>query len=205
MASIFIVRHGATDFNGHGDSKDRLRGWLDVPLNEDGEKDAHKAGKKLKGEKIDSIYCSDLQRTRKTAEIIAEEIGADPSQIIPSEAFRPWNLGDFQGEYTEEILEDMKKYITNPKEQTPNGESFNSFIERYLGSLGDLMDLSEETGKSFVIVAHYRNLELAKDWSHGDLKKLLVDTNELLGSKDIPTGGILRFDWDGKAWGMERE
>jgi len=69
MTKIIFVRHGQTLWNELG----KYQGHTDVPLSKTGIEQAYKVAKRLKQEKVDAIYCSDLKRAKQTAEIIALE------------------------------------------------------------------------------------------------------------------------------------
>jgi probable phosphoglycerate mutase len=71
LAIIGLIRHGVTDWN----QQKRAQGQHDVPLNEEGIRQARQLAKRLSEEKWDYIYSSDLARARQTAEIIAEAMG----------------------------------------------------------------------------------------------------------------------------------
>ena len=72
---ILLFRHGETAnskevcFNGH----------YDVGLSERGRKQFQHWADILKQKKIKAIYSSDLQRTRKSAQIIGKEHGLEPA------------------------------------------------------------------------------------------------------------------------------
>lgn len=77
MKEIYFIRHGETEWNklklGQGSRND-------IPLNKNGEKQAKITGKYLdkyrqKDKHFDLILSSPMLRTKKTAEIIAKEIG----------------------------------------------------------------------------------------------------------------------------------
>jgi len=71
MTRIVLVRHGRTEWN-----KDRIfRGTADVPLDEQGRKEAACAAEWLKEETFHAAYCSPLSRTVETAEIILKPHG----------------------------------------------------------------------------------------------------------------------------------
>jgi broad specificity phosphatase PhoE len=63
MGKLILVRHGHTSLNGPGDDE-RLRAWLDVPLDEKGLREAAETADKLTHYPIEVIYCSDLRRAR---------------------------------------------------------------------------------------------------------------------------------------------
>jgi len=65
---IYLIRHGETDWNSQG----RYQGREDIPLNENGIKQAERCGNALKGECFKAIITSPLIRAKRTAEIIAD-------------------------------------------------------------------------------------------------------------------------------------
>ena len=66
--TIYLIRHGETDFN--TDPVPRVRGRIPVPLNETGLRHATQAGEFLKDEKITAIYYSAVNRAKQTAEAV---------------------------------------------------------------------------------------------------------------------------------------
>jgi 2,3-bisphosphoglycerate-dependent phosphoglycerate mutase len=69
---IGLVRHGQTDWNAVG----RIQGQTDIPLNEEGIRQAMALGRRIASEdrKWDAAISSDLLRASKTAQIIADAI-----------------------------------------------------------------------------------------------------------------------------------
>ena len=68
MGSWYLVRHGETEWNRKG----KIQGHLDVPLNEHGRRQVKMLAKRLAKCRFTAVYASDLSRTIKTAQIIAE-------------------------------------------------------------------------------------------------------------------------------------
>ena len=62
---VIIMRHGETDYT----ADNKVLGNKNVPLNENGEKEAAKAAEKLAEEGVDLIYVSPLERARKTGAV----------------------------------------------------------------------------------------------------------------------------------------
>jgi broad specificity phosphatase PhoE len=76
--AVFLVRHGDTV---------RQKGNPDVPLAEPGERRAQALAALLKDSGINVIYTTGLQRTVKTAEPLAKQLGIEPRlrpQLRPS-------------------------------------------------------------------------------------------------------------------------
>ena len=111
---IYYVRHGQTDYN----IKNIFAGHLDVPLNEEGFKQAHKTAEELKDIKFDVCYCSPLIRAKQTCdEILKFHKGLKPiyddrlkerfygdmeNKPVKDLNFNHWKLIDFD-EQTKEL------------------------------------------------------------------------------------------------------
>lgn len=71
QTTFFIVRHGKTHWNEQG----RVQGSQDIPLSEEGIKQAHQTAQKIKAlspkDKIAGVYSSDLSRAYETGKIIS--------------------------------------------------------------------------------------------------------------------------------------
>ena len=159
--TLVVIRHGATALN--SESHERIRGWKDVPLSDEGRADADKMGRELKKmkPKIDGIITSDLSRAHDTAKAVSKHTGAPILKV--TKGLRPWNLGDFQGKDVKTTLPQMQDFIKNkPDEQVPGGESFNAFKRRFI-------KLVEAVQKKYpkhkmAIVTHHRGERLLQGW-----------------------------------------
>ena len=58
MTTLYLIRHGETDHNSSG----RMQGWLDIPLNATGLRQAELLARRFKGKRMDAIYASPLAR-----------------------------------------------------------------------------------------------------------------------------------------------
>lgn len=67
---FYYLRHGETDWNRQG----RMQGSADIPLNDTGISQAERARDLLRDCGIDRIVCSPLQRARRTAEIVNQDL-----------------------------------------------------------------------------------------------------------------------------------
>lgn len=155
---LIFIRHGETALNKEG----KIRGWSDVPLDENGIKAANEVGRKLKSENLNVIFTSDLHRAEETAKIISKNTGAP---IIEStKELRPWDVGDYTGKSGDEVGPIMQKYIEDsPHKPLSGGESFNTFKDRYLAFLNRI--LKDYQDKNIAIVAHHRNERLLYSWA----------------------------------------
>lgn len=188
---VFLIRHGSTDFNGEsGLSEDRIRGWLDVPLNVKGKEDAHKAAKKLAKEHPEMIYSSDLVRAFETAQIIDKQFHVP---IVKSNHLRPWNLGAMQGKYTKDILHELNDMIKFEHKIPKDGESFKTFRVRFLSELQKIVNQAKKDNSTIFITTHYRNLKTCDAWvQKGMPLDFSVDVETMLSDSFKP-GEIYEF------------
>ena len=100
MTTLFLVRHGETDWN----RDRRIQGSTDIALNDTGRQQARDAATALRLEIGDSapvIVSSDLGRARETARIIAETLGVPLGDAYPE--LRERAYGDAEGVDTDEF------------------------------------------------------------------------------------------------------
>lgn len=71
MLQVYLVRHGETQWN----AERRIQGQSDSPLTAKGESQAVQVGERVRTYGITHVIASDLGRTRRTAEIIADACG----------------------------------------------------------------------------------------------------------------------------------
>ncbi|MGA2647920.1 MAG: histidine phosphatase family protein [Candidatus Sulfotelmatobacter sp.] len=100
MGKLILVRHGHTVLNRPGEDE-RLRSWLNVPLDDKGLGEAAKTGDMLTQYPVEVIYCSDLRRARQSAEVIRRRLRAP---VVATSERRPWNLGAFSGQRIKDII-----------------------------------------------------------------------------------------------------
>lgn len=100
MVTIIFEAHGTTFDNEHYLSS----GHYDAASSPLGEKQARELGGRYKNEHLDAIFCSDLQRSYKTAEIAFTNRSFI---IIRDERLRECNYGDLT-RYPSEKLSQLK-------------------------------------------------------------------------------------------------
>jgi len=154
VGKLLLVRHGHTRLNSHG-KDERLRGWIDVPLDEEGLQEAHQTAALVAGYSIEAIYCSDLRRARQTAEVLRKHAKAPVTAV---KELRPWNLGAFAGQRVREIIPFLNLLNQHPELIAPSGESFYQFYERYACRLKALLELADRSSNCILAVTHVRNL-----------------------------------------------
>src|SRR5438034_822788 len=73
MSTLFLVRHGETDWNRSG----QIMGERPVPLNRHGVAQAQRLAESLKGRPIEALYSSPVARALETAAILAHYLRID--------------------------------------------------------------------------------------------------------------------------------
>lgn len=193
MGKLLIIRHGHTGLNLPG-RDERLRGWLDVPLDGKGLEEAAVTAELIAEQyRIDAIYSSDLRRARQTAEVVRQRIKAP---VIHTNDLRPWNLGVFCGQRVREILPFLQLLNQHPDLAAPSGESFYQFYGRYSLRLSELLRRAEESVNCIAVITHVRNLlASATIILGGDKNKVPVKGGPV-------TGAVVIVEKSGVGWNM---
>ena len=125
---FFFARHGETEPNARGV---RCGGDVDAPLTERGLRQAEALGATLRGRGIGVIVTSPLQRTRRTAEIVAQALDGIPVAFEPLFAER--RLGEWNGRSIAET-----EPLIRAQQAPPGGESETEFRDRVARALETL-------------------------------------------------------------------
>lgn len=105
--TLYIVRHGKTMLN----TLDRVQGWCDSPLTDQGIEVAQYLGRGLRDINFDSVFCSTLRRTLQTAEVILKEQGQTDLPITELEGFREAGFGTYEGDFNYTMWKDAALYL----------------------------------------------------------------------------------------------
>lgn len=150
MSNIYLVRHGETDWN----KEDRCQGHIDIELNDEGVKQAEFVAERLLCEEIHAVYCSNLKRAFRTAEIIAKRSNL---VITKSEALNEINFGEWEGLTFEEMRKrpdyDYSAWRLTPHTAGFPGEgSLHNVQKRVMKYVDEI--ILQNTGKNILIVSH---------------------------------------------------
>ena len=99
--ALYLISHAKTRYNRPGQPHDIVQGWRDIPLDADGRAQAAKLGGFLKEHGVETVYTSSLKRALQTAQIAAKAAGV---KVVSDPALRPWNLGEFAGHSSADVL-----------------------------------------------------------------------------------------------------
>src|SRR5579872_6135562 len=93
MAKLILLRHGQSTWN----LENRFTGWIDVPLSEQGEKEAEDAGTLLRDIRIDVAFTSVLKRAIDTLTLALDAAGQPSVPTYYDAAINERMYGDLQG------------------------------------------------------------------------------------------------------------
>jgi len=142
MVTIIFESHGTT----YDNEANLSSGWYDVELSALGKKQAKELGERYKTESFDAIFCSDLQRSYKTAEIAFADRGV---LIIKDKRLRECDYGNLTRHPSEEVELAKARCIATP---FPNGEGYQQTTEQMKKFLQEL--LKDYDGKKVMIIGH---------------------------------------------------
>lgn len=150
-ATLYIVRHGETDWN----VAKRIQGHSDIPLNQVGEQQAKKLRKIFKNIHFDAVFSSDLSRAKQTAELamLEREIAVQTTQLL-----RERNFASLEGSNVDDFLKLEKLRSNLAKEQqlihrlVPDMENDKEVISRTIQFLREVA--IGYAGKTVLVVSH---------------------------------------------------
>ena len=141
MLTIIFEAHGTTfDNEAHLAS-----GWNDVALSPLGESQSKEMGKRYENDKFDAVFCSDLSRSYKSAEIGF----GNKYPIIKDARLRECDYGEMTQTPTAKVEPEKPMRINTP---FPGGESYTQTTARMKSFLDDL--IKNYDGKRIMIIGH---------------------------------------------------
>jgi alpha-ribazole phosphatase/probable phosphoglycerate mutase len=152
VTTLYLIRHGETE----GSEKRRYKGSLDVPLSQEGARQAERLAGFMKdnAEGVAAVYSSGLERALKTAEPIARALGLEPRI---AEGLRERHFGAWEGmsfdEIEAEYPEAFSQWAGDPLRHSPvGGESTLEVRDRTVRALDVILERHRR--ETIVVVAH---------------------------------------------------
>ena len=192
MSKLFLVRHGETDWvKAH-----RCHGHSDIPMNARGLMQAERLRERLRRERLDAIYCSDLQRAQRTAQIAASAHGLE---VVPCAELRELHFGEFEGAIFEHIGEVNPAVAQAWLERSltlamPGGESLPQFARRVAAFAARLNNHDDQTvlivahsGSLRALLCHLMGMGLEQWW------QLRIEPASVTVVETYPQGAMLRL------------
>lgn len=148
ITKVVLIRHGVTKWN----KQKRYCGFLDVGLSAEGKRQAEKLHQRLKNEKFEKIYCSDLKRALQTARIVFKG-----KKIIKEKDLKEINFGVIEGMSYDEIMQKYPQVYSNwvkdpYKHKIPKSETMLQFKKRINKAIKKIVMLNK--GKTVAVVCH---------------------------------------------------
>jgi broad specificity phosphatase PhoE len=206
MSRLLLVRHGETDAHAAG----RFCGWLDVPLNAEGQAQAIALGQRLAGVEIAAAFSSDLRRSVQTTELILAA-RSDDLKLQSLASLRETNFGVGEGLTWAEIrsqfpIEASTWQADKVNQSLPEGESLTEVAERLRSVLPNLIAADATSlvvahgGTIGLLLSMWMGLELGSFW------QWRIDVGSLTTIAIYPQGAILeglncRSHWPGSSGG----
>ncbi len=147
VTKIILVRHGET----HENKAEITQGQFNSQLNDTGKEQVKSVALRLKNEKIEMCYSSDLDRCMNTAK---EIVRFHPHlKITPTKELREQAKGEYEG-VKREVTHNAVKKLTIPYVEWDydGAESFIGMNQRTMKKIYEIV--AENKNKTILIVAH---------------------------------------------------
>ena len=150
MLQVYLVRHGETQWN----AERRIQGQSDSSLTAKGELQAVQVGERVRSYGITHVIASDLGRTQRTAEIIADACGCG---VTLDARLRELDMGILEQRHLDSLSaqeEEWRRLVVNgtPNGRIPEGESMQELSERMRAGLTACLNLP--AGSRPLLVSH---------------------------------------------------
>jgi probable phosphoglycerate mutase len=168
---VYLVRHGETAWTVTA----QHTGHTDLPLSEQGERQACELGTRLGGLRFERVLSSPLRRARQTAALALPGVAVEDDDDLSE-----WDYGDYEGRRTIDIELERPGWRLF-RDGCPAGETLDAVCERADRVIGRIRAF----GGNMVIVAHRDVLRiLAVRWiglAAIEGRRLLLATASLSG------------------------
>lgn len=157
---LAIVRHGQAE----GNTSHRFIGWLDVPLDDLGLRQADTVAHRLAGAGIDRVVSSDILRARQTAAPLASILGVE---VEIDERLREIGNGQWTGLLPAEIASGWpdlwQSYVTGTDVARPGGEQWADVRARVRAAMSE----HSASGSRTAVFTHGGPVILSAEWALG--------------------------------------
>lgn len=176
---IALARHGQTDYN----VAKRFQGQLAVPLNEQGIRDAHALAQEAARHEWAALYCSPLERARRTAEIVGERLGLEPE---PDDRFKETDTGDWTDLTHDEVrARDPEGFAHYERADAdfgfPGGETLQAQLDRVVAGL---VDVTQAGRLPALVVCHRGVIRVALCHTH-------IRGLDMFMEVEVPNGSLV--------------
>lgn len=153
---LYIARHAEVT----KDKKGKMRGLLDDPLDEKGQKQADELAELFRDKELYAIYVDDLKRTRQTAEPIAAKKGI---KIRFDTDLRSWDVGsELEGKSIEANKDKIRQFKSQPDLEPIGGQSWGSYLQQVRKFFNRYWEMALESGP-ILLVLHGSGIQIIWD------------------------------------------
>jgi 2,3-bisphosphoglycerate-dependent phosphoglycerate mutase len=149
VTTLFLVRHGETDWN----REHRFQGWANPSLNQAGMEQARDLAEQLAAQTaFAAVYSSPLARALQTAEVAAARLGLT---AVPCQGLREIHVGEWEGLTRTEVEERYPDGFRRWLDFDRGWEEGETYEEMALRVVPALLSFAEEhPGQRVVAVTH---------------------------------------------------
>ncbi|MFB6212898.1 MAG: class I tRNA ligase family protein [Candidatus Magasanikbacteria bacterium] len=183
--SYIFMRHGEAESNKNDKINSDPKNRDLVSLTKRGENQIKEAASNLSNKGIDKIITSDFERTKQTAEIVAEELGID---FEVDERLRETDTGVFDGESTEKYHNFFDDLSQKFEERPPEGENLKELLQRVWSLVEELEE--KESDKNILIVSHEYPIWMLETAFKGWSKETSVSEKKKRGDDFLEVGSF---------------
>lgn len=141
--TIYILRHGETDWNQQG----RIQGSTDNSLNARGREQASAVASQLANISVDHIYSSGLTRAIQTAEAFKGKAPITQQPMLNERSF-----GIYEGKVEKDVAVDWSRRLVSLNDDMEGGESLASIAKRVGIATREIVE--RHPGGTIMIAAH---------------------------------------------------
>ncbi len=182
---LVLARHGQSE----GNLRNIFTGWSDLPLTEQGRKEAVAVGKRLRDRKVilDAAFTSALDRARTSCICMLKELGAVNIEIQSDFALNERDYGDLTGLDKDEArrrfgADQIQTWRRSYANAPPHGESLRDTVARVLPFYVQRILPEVLRNRGVLVVAHGNSLRALimalEGLSHEDIVGVELQTGE---------------------------
>lgn len=189
MAYLILVRHGITDWNAQG----RWQGLTDIPLNEEGRRQARETALMLPKIKIDSVYTSLLCRTKQTYDEICSSLRLK-CPVTSHQALNERDYGIYTGKNKWEVEKELghEQFIALRRSWNypiPGGEALKDVHTRVVRFYNKQILKDLKNGENVLVISSGNTLRAL-------IKYLENISNEDIAKLELTFGEVYIYEFD---------
>lgn len=147
---VYLIRHGEVE----DAYPKKYNGQRDIPLSPNGFAQMEELAERLKDRPLTAVYCSDLARTYKGAEVLARE---KKLPVYQRPLLREKNFGVWEGLTHEEASgkypAEWRQWLQDPGgSRPPEGETYREVQERVMKEFPRILE--KHRGEEITVLAH---------------------------------------------------